>query len=572
MFVIDQILFIAALLLFFGVASSKFSTRFGVPVLVAFLVVGMVAGSEGLGGIAFEDYRLAHGVATLSLALILFDGGLRTRFASFRLAWKPALSLATLGVAITAGVTGVAAAYLLNLPLREGLLLGSIVGSTDAAAVFAVLRSQGLQLQDRLASTLEVESGSNDPMALLLTVGIIEFMLGRLEGPVDLIKFFFVQMGVGALVGYVSARAAVFTVNRVNLSAAGLYPLLITAFGLFAYGAAALAGGSGLLAVYLAGLIIGNSKTVFKNGILFFHDGVAWLAQIAMFVMLGLLSFPSRLVGASYAGLVVAGVLILLARPIAIAVSLIPFRFSLREMLFINWGGLKGAVPIVLATYPLMLGIPDSRIFFDVVFFVVLVSTIAQGWSLAWLARKLGLEAPGTPPAPVALEITSLRDVDGDIVEYVVDEQSRAAHRKVRELALPETAVVAMIARQSSVIPPRGSTVIQPGDHVFVVLRADVRTLVDRSFAPAGEHLEGVSTDLEFPLQGSVTVRQLREFYDIALAAPDDMTLDDLLRERIGALALKPGAHLTLDHIVLFVRQLGESGAVEQVGLCVLGD
>lgn len=571
MFVIDQLLFVAALLLFFGIASSKFSTRFGVPVLVAFLAVGMVAGSEGLGGIAFEDYQLAHGVAMLSLAMILFDGGLRTQYVSFRSAWKPAISLATLGVAVTAGVTGVAAAWLLNLPLIEGLLLGSIVGSTDAAAVFAVLRSQGLQLQERLSATLEIESGSNDPMALFLTVAFIELFLGNLESPADLLGFFVMQMGVGALAGYAAGRAAVWTVNRVNLDAAGLYPLLVTAFGLFAYGAAALVGGSGLLSVYIAGLVIGNRKTVFKNGIFFFHDGVAWLAQIAMFVMLGLLSFPSRLAEASGPGLVVAAILIFLARPLAVLASLAPFRFSPREMLFVAWGGLKGAVPIVLATYPLLFGIPDSRIIFDVVFFVVLVSTLTQGWSLAWLARKLGLEAHGVPPAPIALEITSLRDVDGDIVEYVVAEGSRAAHRKLRELALPETAVVAMISRATSVIPPRGSTLIQPGDHVFVVLRSDVRSLVDRSFSVAGEPQEDVESEVEFPLQGSVTVAQLREFYDIRIDAPDAMTLDELLRERLATGALRPGAHLTFDDIVLFVRQIGEGGHVEQVGLCVTG-
>ncbi|HEX7050762.1 MAG TPA: potassium/proton antiporter, partial [Longimicrobiales bacterium] len=541
MFAVDRLLLVGGILLLIGIASSKFSSRVGLPVLVLFLAVGMLAGSEGIGGIEFENYAVAHGIGTIALALILFDGGLRTPFASFRAALAPSLTLATVGVLGTALITGLAASYILGIPLIQGLLLGSIVGSTDAAAVFAVLRSKGLRLPDRLASTLEIESGSNDPMAIFLTVGIIQVIHGRAEPGFELLWLFAVQMSVGAAVGLAIGRGTVFAVNRIDLDAAGLYPVLTAAAAILSYSLAATLGGSGFLSVYLAGIMIANGSIVFRRGISLFHDGAAWLSQITMFVLLGLLSFPSRLADVAGAGLLISAVLILVARPVTVAALLAPFRFTSREVALIAWVGLKGAVPIVLATYPLLLGVPGGELLFDAVFFVVLVSAITQGWSLPFLARLLRLQVPAPPTAPVALEITSLRNVQGDIVEYTITRDTLAAGRLIRDLKLPDGAVVAMIARGEDVIPPRGTTRIEPDDHLFLVLRPDARPLVDRIFSRGRTESPAVPAQIEFPLRGDTTVSDLEEFYGIRMEAAADTTLDELLRERLGD-DLVPGA------------------------------
>ncbi|HEX6939924.1 MAG TPA: potassium/proton antiporter [Longimicrobiales bacterium] len=568
MFAIDRLLLIGAVLVLIGIVSSKFSARIGLPVLVLFLLVGMLAGSEGIGGIEFENYSLAHGIGTVALAIILFDGGLRTSLHAFRLVLVPAVLLATVGVLLTALITGVAASRLTGRPLLEGLLLGSIVGSTDAAAVFSVLRARGLHLRERLASLLEVESGSNDPMAIFLTVGLLEVLTGRMEPGLGLLELFVLQMTVGAAVGLVLGRAAAWAINRVNLDAAGLYPVLAAAAGILAYGAAATLGGSGFLAVYLAGIVIGNSRIVFPRGILLFHDGMAWLSQIVMFVILGLLSFPSRLAEVAPVGLFTAGVLIFVARPIAVAASLPWFGFDLREVAFISWVGLKGAVPVVLATFPLLFGLEGGQTIFDVVFFVVLVSALLQGWSLPPLARRLGLEMPSRPEPPVTLEITSLKHVEGDIVAYAVSPSSRAAGRSIRELALPDGAVVAMVVRGQRIIPPRGSTRVQPDDHVFLVLGPEVRPLVDQVFAREDAGVAGLPLRTEFPLRGDTTVGDLEEFYGIRIDAEGALTLDDVLRRRLGH-DPAPGAAVTVGEVTLTARQI-VNGRIEQVGLTII--
>ena len=565
MFLIDRLILVGAVLLLVGIVSSKFSARLGVPVLVLFLGVGMLAGSEGVGGIAFEDYGLAHGIGTLALAVILFDGGLRTTLDDFRLGWRPALSLATVGVLATAGITGAAAAWLVGLPPLAGLLLGSIVGSTDAAAIFSILRTQ--RLRHRLSATLEVESGLNDPMAVFLTLGLLEVLLGRAEPGVELLQLFVVQMGVGAVVGVSVGWGAGRLINRIDLGAAGLYPILAGACGLLAFGAAASVHGSGFLAVYLAGIALGNQRIVFQRGVLLFHDGVAWLAQIAMFVVLGLLSFPSRLWAAAGPGLGIALALVLVARPVGVALSLLPFRFSVREVLFVSWAGVRGAVPIILATYPLLLGLPQGETIFDVVFFAVVISTLAQGSTLAWVARRLGLALPPRPESAVTLEITSLRDVDGDIVEYAVGPASRAAGRRVRELALPESAVVALVTRGERMIPARGSTALEVGDHVFLVLRPEARALADRVFGETDAASRGLPPALELPLAASATVAELEEFYGVRLGGDGGVHLGDLVRERLDG-EPRPGMRVEAGDVTLVVREVAE-GRVEQVGLCI---
>ncbi|HSW31396.1 MAG TPA: potassium/proton antiporter [Longimicrobiales bacterium] len=566
MFAIDGLILVSAILVLVAIASSKFSSRLGVPVLVLFLVVGMLAGSEGIGGIAFEDYRLAHGIGTVALVLILFDGGLRTPFASLRTAVAPALTLATVGVLLTSFLTGLAAWWLLDLSLLEGMLLGSIAGSTDAAAVFAALRTQGLRLPSRLSATVEVESASNDPMAVFLTIGFIEVILGRMELGGGFLLLFATQMGVGAVVGLLVGWAGSEFLNRIRLAAAGLYPILMTATGFLAFGTAAELGGSGFLAVYLAGVVAGNRRVVFQRGNLLFSDGMAWLAQIVMFVVLGLLTFPSRLWDAAPEGMALAGILVFVARPAAVALTMLPFRFTFREIVFLSWAGLKGAVPVVLAIYPLLFGVPSGALMFDVVFFAVLVSTLAQGWSLPRLARRLGLSLTHVADDPVTLEITSLRDVDGDIVEYSVASTARAAGRLIRDLALPEGAVVAMIVRDRAIIPPRGSTAVLENDHVFLVLRPEVRPLVDRTFSPRPGVESGLPRSTEFRMFAGTTVGDLDEFYGISLSAPRERSLGQLLPDLLGRSAATLGARAELDGIGLVVRGVSKAG-VEVVGI-----
>jgi len=486
---INLAMLLAGVLLLLGIASSKFSARLGVPVLVLFLSVGMVAGSEGLGRIPFENYPLANSIGSVALALILFDGGLRTSLDSVQRVWRAALALSTIGVLLTSVLTGVVAAWVLNIPLMQGLLLGSIVGSTDAAAVFSVLRTSGLKLPERLTATLEVESGSNDPMAIFLTMGLIGVISGTADSAQALALLFVAQFGIGTLTGLGMGRLATWGINRINLDYPGLYPLLALAFGLIAFGVAAVLGGSGFLAVYIAGIVLGNSSLVFQRGIFSFNDATAWLGQIVLFVMLGLLSFPSRLWAVASEGLLIALALILLARPLAVWVSAMPFRFRGRELAFLSWVGLKGAVPITLATFPLMAGIANSQLIFNAVFFVVLISAITQGWSLPLVARWLRLGRPADPAPPLSVEINALRAVDGEIVDYTVKPGAAVAGLQLRELARPDGLVVTLVVRGQQVIMPRGATSLEPGDHVFVALRSAVKPLVDRLFAPADEEV-----------------------------------------------------------------------------------
>jgi cell volume regulation protein A len=482
MFLVDQLILLAGVLLLVGIASSTFSMRIGMPVLVLFIFVGMLAGEEGIGGIEFDDFVTAHAVGTVALAIILFDGGLRTETAALRLAWKPSMLLATIGVLVTAAITGVAAAWMLDLPMTTGLLLGSIVASTDAAAVFAVLRSKGVRLSRRLAAVLEIESGSNDPMAVFLTIGLIEIVLGRLQPGTDLLWLFVQQMGIGSVAGVGVGWVAVRVINAITLPSPGLYPVLTGAHGLLAFGVAASLGGSGFLSVYLAGILIGNARIAFQRGTMLFLDGLAWISQIAMFVVLGLLSTPSLLLAAAPAGLAVSAVLIVVARPLAVLPLLLPFGFSRAEHALISWVGLKGAVPIILGTFPLLFGVSSGLALFNVVFFVVLVSAILQGWTLPWAARRLGLQQEPLPEAPIALEISSVHHTNADIVDYPVDESSAVVDRELSDLQLPTSALVAMISRDGEVIPARGSTRLAAGDHVFVILRPDTRTEVDAMF------------------------------------------------------------------------------------------
>ena len=541
---------LAGVLLLIGIASSKFSARLGMPVLVLFLAVGMLAGSEGIGRIPFENYPMASSLSSAALALILFDGGLRTSITCVRQVWRQALALSTVGVLLTSLITGLAAAWILQMSLLQGLLLGSIVGSTDAAAVFSVLRTGGLRLPERLTATLEVESGSNDPMAIFLTIGLIGLINGEAGSAAELLLLFVTQFGVGTLVGVGVGRLAGLAVNRINLDYAGLYPLLALAFGLLAFGLAAVLGGSGFLAVYLAGIVLGSSPIVWRSGIFLFHDAAAWLGQIALFVMLGLLSFPSRLAAVAGEGLLIALVLILVARPLAVLIAASPFRYTVRELILLSWVGLKGAVPITLATFPLMAGVPGSQLIFNAVFFVVLISAVSQGWSLPAVARRLRLGRPADPTPPLSMEINALRHVDGEIVDYTVRAGAPAAGLKLREMGRPDGMVVTLVVRRRQVVIPRGATALEPGDHVFVALRNHVKPLIDRLFSP--EAMERpLPTDLELRFPPYTTLGQLKRFFALderLAAAAAARTLEHLLEQqqdghpaRFGPLTIEPG-------------------------------
>lgn len=569
MYAVDGLIILGGILLLIAILSSTLSARVGVPGLILFMGIGMLAGEDGVGGLVFDRYPLAHAIGTLALVLILFDGGLQTPWRAFRLAWRPAIALSTVGVIITSTLTGLAAAWILGIPVLLGLLLGSIVGSTDAAAVFSILRGRALNLRERIAATLEIESGSNDPMAVLLTLGLVSILVGEMDPGWNLVGFFLQQTILGALGGLAVGWLGAQLLNRVELSAAGLYPVLTVSIALLAYGVPAFIGGSGFLGVYLAGLVLGNSKIVFKRGIFMAHDGGAWMAQISMFIMLGLLATPSRLPEVALEGLAIAGVLVFIARPVAVTLALLPFRFTWRELAFLSWAGLKGAIPIILAIYPLLLGVEGAMVLFNVVFFVVLVSALTQGWSLPVMAGWLDVQDKGRPTPPVTLEISSLKHIEGDIVEYAVDETAWMAGHMVRDLALPETAVVAMIARGQVIVPPRGTTFIQPGDHVFVVLKPSVRPLVDHMFSRRKEGPETVKA-IEFSIDPHTSVGELEDFYGIHLDPNPTRSVAELLLERLGK-GLTEGAEIHAGDVMLSVRKI-EEGEIREVGIEIFGE
>lgn len=551
MFAIDQFILLAAILILFGILSSKLSARLGLPVLVLFLLTGMLAGESGIGGIEFDNPIAAHALGTLALALILFDGGLQTPISSVKLVWKPASVLATLGVLVTAVVTGLAAAMILNLSILEGILIGAIVGSTDAAAVFSLLRNAGVNINRRLKSVLEIESASNDPMAIFLTVGLLEVLVNDMKLGVGMLQLFIMQMGIGALVGLGMGWLSVVVVNRIKLVASGLYPIMVGTFGLLAFGIAANLGGSGFLAIFIAGVIIGNHRMVFQRSTYLFHDGLAWLSQITMFVVLGLLVNPEALLDVWMEGLLVAVVLTLVARPLAVAPMLALFGFNAREMTLVSWVGLRGSVPIILAIFPLVFDLPGAALIFNVVFFVVLISATVQGATLPIVARKLGLtEMPPAKPA-ATLEITALNDVNAEIVEYTLGENPRAAGRLLSQIALPDSTVVAMITRDSEVIPPRGSTRLMAGDHLFVVLRPEVRPFVDTVFSQSVASSQTELPHFELKLKASTRLADVYNSYGIYLGEEKDLTLEQLIKARLDQPVPEIGAELLAEGIRL---------------------
>jgi len=470
------------LLLLVSVVFSRASERVAVPLTLMFLAIGMLAGSEGVGGIAFNNYAFAFRLGTVALVLILFDGGLNTPLAAVRQGIRPAAVLATLGVLGTAGLLAVAA-HALGFGWPHALLLGAIVSSTDAAAVFSVLRGSGIHLKRRVGVTLEVESGINDPMAVILTTTLTANLLAPdAELGLHVLLNVLREMAIGGVAGAAIGWGGRQLLERLPLRVGGLYPVLTLAVACLAFGAPTLLHGSGFLAVYVAAVMLGAGELRYRAGLLRVHDALAWLGQIAMFLVLGLLVFPSRLVGVAWVGLALALVLAVVARPLVVALCLLPFRFVRREVAYMGWVGLRGAVPIILATFPVLAGAPGAERVFDVVFFIVVVNALVPGATVPWVTRRLGLAAREPEPPKAVLEITSMQQLSGELLSFYVDEALAVTGVPIAELPFPEGAAATLIVRGRELIAPKGHTVLETGDHIYVFARPEDRGFIQLMF------------------------------------------------------------------------------------------
>jgi cell volume regulation protein A len=479
------ILLAMAVLVLLSVLASKASERLGVPALLMFLLIGVIAGSEGPGGIPFDNPAVAEFVGTLALAFILFSGGLDTNWQMIRPILGPGLALSTVGVLLTATAVGLFAVPVLGFSIQEGLLLGAVMSSTDAAAVFAVLRARKVSLKGRLKPLLELESGSNDPMALFLTTAMIGLVNQQNLSWWMIAVQFVVQMTVGGLVGLVLGWLTTKAFNRLRLDYEGLYPVSGIGVVLLVFGVAASIGGNGFLAVYIAGIILGNSDFLNKRGLMRFHDGVGWLMQIAMFLVLGLLVYPSHVAAVAGGGVLIAAFLMFVARPVAVLVSLSVFRMKFQEKVLVSWVGLRGAVPIVLATFPMMAGVERSELIFNVVFFVVLASAVFQGKTLMPLARLLKLEGPLPDKPKYPLEFDKTEHTSSEMREIAVPAGSAAAGKPISELRLPAGSLILLINRKKDFLVPTGTIVIQENDSLLVLAEPNMFEQIQARFSPS---------------------------------------------------------------------------------------
>lgn len=509
------LLFLSVLILV-GIASSLIATRFGAPLLLVFLIIGMLAGEDGPGGIVFNDYRLTYLVGTVSLAIILFDGGLRTRLAVFRGSLLPASLLATVGVIITAALTGALACLVLGLSWLEGLLLGAVVSSTDAAAVFFLMRAGGLQLRRRVAAALEIESGTNDPFAVFLTIVLVELiLLGAHGSSLDVIILLLRQVVIGTVAGIAGGYLLVQGLNRMALPS-GLHPLFAITAALAIYAAAAAVEGSGFLAVYLAGLVLGNRPARAFPSILSFHDAATWLCQILMFLVLGLLVTPSKLLGYLLPAIVIAVFLIVIARPVAVWLCLVPFKFTAREKAFISWVGLRGAVSIFLAAIPTLSGVANAELYFNVAFVAVFISLLVQGWTLTAVARGLGVALTETAAETQRVEIDLPGQINLEMVGFPIIADSPILTR----IDLPTWIQPVMVARAEKVLTWVDAKTLMPGDYAYFLVPTDRAQRLDRLFA-ASEAIHSQHPVAAFNFTGEISLDELETAYGLTI--PDDL-------------------------------------------------
>lgn len=563
---IHNFLLVGAGLVALSILASAYATRLGAPVLLIFLLLGMLAGEDGPGGIEFDDFRLTYLVGSVALAVILFDGGLRTTRTVFRLALWPGVSLATVGVLATALVVAVAAGYLLSFGPLQGMLLGSIVASTDAAAVFLLLQRGNRDIHSRVRATLEAESGMNDPMAVFLTITCVAWLVrGDQAGPLAVALSLTIQLAGGAAFGLLGGWGLRALVDRIEL-AVGLYPVLVASGALVLFAAANSMGASGFLAVYLAGIVMGAKPFRAQQMVVRFHDGLVWLAQVVMFLLLGLLVTPTDLLPILLPALGIALVLMLLARPLAVLLCLLPFRFDRPSLAFIGWVGLRGAVPIFLGALPVLAGLPEGRVYFDVAFVMVLLSLVVQGWTAPALARALGLEVPAQPEAETGRLFELPEASDRDIVGWRVPERSEALEFAPANLPLPPRTGLIGVVREERILPPSEPGALAPEDYVILLVPPERRHAVDRLFAAVaaeGAPIEGLG---EFVFDPAAPFERVAKEYGLPLPADaKGLTVGDWVARRIGRLPVV-GDRVKLAPVELTVRAT-EGDRITAVGL-----
>lgn len=560
---IDLRLLAAALLILAGIASSLLARRFGAPLLLVFLLLGLALGVDGPGGIRYSDTRFTYLIGSLALAIILFDGGLRTRAAHVRGSVIPALLLSSVGVLVTAGLTAIAASRLLDLPPLPSFLLGTIVASTDAAAVFFLLRAGGLHLERRSSATLEIESGSNDPFAVFLTIALTTWLAGEQGGGVLAIALRLLWASAAGLgLGYAGGRVLVAALNKYDLPA-GLHPWLGLAGAVALFALTNLIGGSGYLAVYLAGIVVANRPVRARAQLLSVQDAATWFAQLIMFLLLGLLATPSALIPVLWPALGVAAFLMLVARPVAVVLCLLPFRYRPAELVFISWTGLRGAVGIFLASIPLMAGLPNAWLYFNVALVVVLVSLLVQGWTIGWAAHRLGVAVPRADPNTRRIQLDLPGQLEYDMVGYRV----AAGSASLRGAALPGRVRLAMVVREGQVLLPEEVGDLAANDYAYFLAPGGQAPRLDWLFAEGGDaRAAEQDTFGMFTLPGDAPLGELASFYGLQIPPRHaGRTAADLFDERFDEQA-QVGDRLTLGRAILVVRSLRED-RVAQVGL-----
>jgi cell volume regulation protein A len=475
-------LLVAAVLLLISIFSSKLSLKYGVPALLIFLGIGMIFGSDGLSVVDFSDYQLAQSLGIIALTYILFSGGLDTRWTKVRPIVFQGILLSTVGVLISALIVGYFVMLILGVSLIEGVLLGAIVSSTDAAAVFSVLRSRAIGFKYRLRELIEFESGTNDPMAIFLTIGLIQYITTPEMSWIDFIILFLMQMGIGLVAGVLFGKAITWLINHANLGYDGLYPVLALSFVPLIYSITDLLGGSGFLAVYLAGLVMGNSIFVHQKSLMNFFDGIGWLMQICMFLVLGLLVFPSEIPAIALNGLLIALVLIVIARPVSVFLGTLFMGMKTRAKLMVSWVGLRGAVPIIMATFPLVYGLEVAELFFSIVFFVVVTSVLIQGTTIPIVAKWLHVGIPVKEKTRYPIELEPSIDTKAALKEVEVEEGDDAVGKQILELGLPENVLITLINREGKFLVPRGTTRVEVHDKLLILSDkkdvSDIRKLV----------------------------------------------------------------------------------------------